>query len=326
VKFLVTGGAGYIGSHVAAALIHRKDEVVTFDSLETGHARAISGDFVQGTLLSPDDLERAMQKGPFDAVLHFAAYSLVPESMKDPLKYYTNNNIGGINLLNAMVKHNVPSIVFSSTAAVYGNPEYTPIDEHHPRLPINPYGHSKLIFENILRDLTDHGLIRSVILRYFNAAGASSDGLLGEDHQFETHLIPLVIQAAMGTRAHVAIYGTDYETEDGTCVRDYIHVEDLADAHLLALSRLADGKSGVYNLGNGEGDSVKAVIEAVKKVSNQSFEVRCEPRRPGDPPVLVASSDKARKELGWEPRYPAIEDIVATAWQWHTNNKEGFSE
>jgi UDP-glucose 4-epimerase len=316
-KILVVGGAGYIGSHMVKALHQAGYEPVTLDNLATGYADAVRyGELVQGDLGDARLLDELLGDGGFQGVMHFAAFSLVGESVEDPAKYYRNNVAGTLTLLEAMARHSVPAFIFSSTAAVFGEPDYAPIDEAHPVRPINPYGASKWMVERMLADFdAAHGL-RSVSLRYFNAAGADPDGELGERHDPETHLIPIVLQAASGRRSHVAINGTDYPTGDGTCVRDYIHVADLCQAHLLALERLLQGAgSAVYNLGNGAGYSIRQVIDTVRAVTGRAFEVREGPRRPGDPARLVADSGKAREALGWEPRL-GLEAIVRHAWAW----------
>ncbi len=325
---LVTGGAGYIGSHAARALKAAGHDVVIFDDLSTGHRKA-AGDFpfVQGSVTDGEALKAAMRSHSVDAVMHFAARSLVGESMENPAKYYRDNVAGGVALLEAVRECGVKYVIFSSTAAVYGEPERVPIDEEHPLRPTSVYGRTKLVFEQMLADYARVYPLRYAALRYFNAAGADPGGEIGEDHRPETHLIPIVIQAALGQREAVSVYGTDYPTPDGTCIRDYIHVSDLASAHVLALERLASGgPSGAYNLGNGSGFSVLEVIETVRRVTGRPVAVREAPRRPGDPAVLVASSEKARRELGWEPRFTALDEIVRTAWEWHRQNPAGFGE
>jgi UDP-glucose 4-epimerase len=314
-KVLVTGGAGYIGSHMVQVLAERGDEVTVLDDLSTGHADAVlAGRFVRGDIA---DVSATIQllKG-MDAVIHFAASSLVGESVADPLKYYRRNVAGTAALLQAMRDAGVQKIVFSSTAATYGNPVRTPIDEAHPTQPVNPYGATKLAVERMLADCSAAYGLRAVSLRYFNAAGADPRGRLGERHHPETHLIPLVLQAASGRRASISVYGNDYQTRDGTCVRDYIHVVDLCDAHLRALDWLRNGKCDVFNLGNGEGATVMEVIEAARRVTGRPINVLNAERRAGDPPSLVADATKARRILGWEPRHKDIEGIVRDAWRW----------
>ncbi|MGP3778057.1 UDP-glucose 4-epimerase GalE [Halanaerobium saccharolyticum] len=318
-NILVTGGAGYIGSHVLKALLKEGHEVVTFDNLQKGHREAVTGGkFVEGDLSDQKLLEQVMQENKIEGVIHLAADSLVGESMENPAKYYRNNFANGINLLEAMVKNDVKNIVFSSTAAVYGEPDQIPIKEDNQTEPTNTYGESKLFFEKALKRYDDIHGINFVSLRYFNAAGADPEGEIGEAHDPETHLIPIVLQTALGIRDKIYIFGDDYPTRDGSCIRDYIHVNDLAAAHVLAVEALADGKdSSIYNLGNGEGYSVKEVIDTVKEVTGREFKVEVSERRAGDPAVLIASSDKIQKELNWQPEYPELEKIISTAWQWH---------
>jgi len=316
---LVTGGAGYIGSHTVKELVDKKYQVIVLDNLQKGHREAVlGGEFVQGDLADLNLLNRLFDEKKIDAVIHFAADSLVGESMENPGKYFRNNVSNGLNLLDTMVKFGVDKLVFSSTAAVYGEPEMVPITEKYPLKPTNNYGLSKLIFEEILRTYDQaHGL-RSVSLRYFNAAGADPTGIIGEDHTPETHLIPLVLQAAKGEREAVTVFGTDYPTPDGTCIRDYIHVTDLAQAHILALEDLQQGSgTAAYNLGNGTGYSVREVIETVERVTGKPIQVIEGEKRPGDPAVMVASSDKIKCRLGWEPKYADLDTIIATAWKWH---------
>jgi UDP-glucose 4-epimerase len=318
---LVTGGAGYIGSHAVMALQRAGYEVVVLDNLVYGHR-----DFVeklQVELIVGDTNDRALLDELFAtkniaAVMHFSAYAYVGESVTEPVKYYRNNVIGTLTLLEAMLAASVNKFVFSSTCATYGVPHQVPITEDHPQDPINPYGATKLMVERILKDFSSAYGLQSVCFRYFNAAGADPNGLLGEDHNPETHLIPLVLQTALGQRESVSIYGTDYPTPDGTCVRDYIHVTDLADAHILGLEYLMQGgNTTVFNLGNGNGFSVKQVIDTAKTVTGKDIKVQSSDRRPGDPPILVGSSKKARTVLGWEPRYSDLKDIITHAWRWH---------
>ena len=322
-KILVTGGAGYIGSVTAAALVGKGHEVTVYDSLEKGHRDAVpdGARLVVGDLADGGNLERALSDNEIEAVMHFAAYSLVGESMRNPALYFINNISKGLILLESMRKTAIKKIVFSSSAAVYGLPESTPIPEGHPARPINPYGETKLCYEGILHRYHYAYGLEYVSLRYFNAAGATRE--LGEDHRPETHLIPHVLKAALGQEGSVRIFGEDYDTEDGTCVRDYIHVEDLAEAHILAL---ACGGERIYNLGNGRGFSVRKVIEVAGKVTGNEIRAVGAPRRPGDPPVLVAGSEKIRRELGWEPRRPEIEEIIASSWRWMREHPEGYEK
>ena len=316
---LIVGGAGYIGSEINKELNQAGFQTVVFDSLVSGHKEAVKwGEFVQGDLKNLDDIRGVFSKYKIEAVLDFAAFIEVGESVKDPQKYYYNNLVNTLNLLQVMREFEVKKIIFSSTAATFGEPKYTPIDEAHPQWPINPYGWTKLMIERVFSDYDVAYGLRYVALRYFNACGANPEADVGENHNPESHLIPLVLDAAIGKRENIKIFGTDYPTPDGTCVRDYIHVVDLASAHLLALKHLLDGgESRQYNLGNGKGFSVREVINAVKKVTEKEFSVVEVERRAGDPPVLIASSDKIKKELNWEPKYTDIEEIVATAWKWH---------
>ncbi|MDJ0557085.1 MAG: UDP-glucose 4-epimerase GalE [Microcoleaceae cyanobacterium MO_207.B10] len=319
---LVTGGAGYIGSHAVQALKTAGYEVVILDNLVYGH-RDIVENVLKVEMIVGDTSDRVLLDKIFAthniaAVMHFAAYIFVGESVKDPQKYYHNNVLGTLTLLEAMLAASVKKFVFSSTAAIYGEPETSPIPEDHPKNPINPYGASKRMVEQILSDFEVAYDFKSVCFRYFNAAGAHPNGLTGEDHHPETHLIPLTLFAALGKRESISIFGTDYATHDGTCIRDYIHVCDLADAHVLGLEYLLNGgNSEIFNLGNGNGFSVREVIETAKKVTGREFPVVELERRSGDAPILVGSSDKARKVLGWSPNYPEVEEIVTHAWQWH---------
>ena len=322
-RIFVTGGAGYIGSVTAELLLDEGHEVAILDNLIEGHRRAVDSraQFIQGDLADRDQIERALSNTRPDAVMHFAAYALVPESMRDPSKYFRNNVSNGLNLLDAMLTTGVQRIIFSSTCALFGPPDRVPIDETAPARPANPYGESKLAFEKILRWYDQvHGL-KFVCLRYFNAAGATED--LGEDHRPETHLIPNVLKVALGQRPSLEIYGTDYETPDGTCIRDYIHVVDLAHAHILALGATA---SGFYNLGTGGGSSVKEVIAACRKITGRQIDTIEKPRRPGDPPRLIASSEKIKKELGWQPQFQSLDVIIETAWAWHQKFPDGYEE
>ncbi|MBU6181490.1 MAG: UDP-glucose 4-epimerase GalE [Verrucomicrobia bacterium] len=322
-KILVTGGAGYIGSICVEEMLNRGFEVAVFDNLSEGHKRAIDprAVFFQGDLSDRAGLEAAFNSFRPEAVMHFAANALVGESMQNPSKYFRNNVANGINLLDAAVAANVRKFVFSSTCATFGIPERMPIDESLPQRPINPYGESKLMFEKILgwyREI--HGL-SFVALRYFNAAGASAT--FGEDHRIETHLIPNILKVALGQRESVEIYGTDYPTPDGTCIRDYIHILDLAVAHILAVQ---SEKSGFYNLGTGGGTSVCEVIDTCRKVTGREIKAVEKPRRPGDPPRLIASSEKIRADLGWQPKFQNILPIVESAWAWHTKHPNGYGD
>jgi UDP-glucose 4-epimerase len=324
---LVTGGAGYIGSHVVKELLHRNYRPVVFDNLQTGHRGAVRDALlIVGELSDQKKLKEAFQSQPIDTVMHFAADCLVGESVRNPVKYFNNNVRNSLQLIEIMFEYDVKKIVFSSSAAVYGEPKTIPIEEDHPCLPTNPYGETKWIFERALQAFRDAGKLNFISLRYFNAAGADPDGELGEDHSPESHLIPLVIKAALeGTS--VPVFGTDYPTPDGTCIRDYIHVTDLARAHILALRKLDEAKvSGIYNLGNGNGFSVRDVIERVREISGREATSVDSSRRPGDPARLVASSRKIREELGWTPDFPALETIVETAWQWHKKHPNGYGD
>lgn len=316
---LVCGGAGYVGSHVARVLDARGHRVTVLDNLSTGHAEAVRwGPLVEADILDVDSLEAAFHGQRFDAVLHFCARSLVGESMSAPYDYYENNVVGTLNLLRVMRRHAVDRIVFSSTAAVFGNPVAALIDEDHPKAPINPYGASKLMVERMLADAAHAYGLRSVCLRYFNAAGASAEDGIGESHDPETHLIPNLLRALINPAAPLKVFGQDYPTPDGTCVRDYVHVLDLADAHVRALDHM-DAAPGAhaFNLGNGTGFSVMQVIRAAERVTGLPIPFEQAPRRAGDPPVLVAASQRARDILGWSPVYTDIEDILRTAWDWH---------
>jgi UDP-glucose 4-epimerase len=321
-KVLVTGGAGYIGSHAVLALKDAGHEVVILDSLEYGHPelveKVLQAEMVVGSTLDRALLDRLFQTHKIDAVMHFAAYIAVGESVQNPAMYYQNNVVGTLTLLEAMRAAGVNKFVFSSTCAVYGVPEFTPLVEDHPFAPISPYATSKLMVENMLMDFDRAYGFKSVRFRYFNAAGADPQGRLGEDHEPETHLIPLILLTALGRREHISVFGTDYETPDGTCIRDYIHVSDLADAHVRGLQYLLDGESSqVFNLGNGSGFSVKEVIETARQVTGKEIAVVYGDRRPGDPPILLGSSRKAQEVLQWQPRYPELAAIIDHAWQWH---------
>jgi UDP-glucose 4-epimerase len=317
---LICGGAGYIGSHMARWLALQGQQATVLDNLSTGHRDAVRwGELVEADLLDPASLERAFAGQRYDAVMHFCARSLVGESMTDPYGYYTSNVAGTLNLLQAMRRHGVDRLVFSSTAAIFGHPRADRIDEDHPKQPINPYGASKLMVERILEDAASAYGLRSVSLRYFNAAGASPDGTIGEAHDPETHLIPNVLRAALGTGPALQLFGDDYPTPDGTCVRDYVHVDDLAQAHLLALQHIErNAGAHAFNLGNGQGFAVREVVAAAERVSGRPVPHAIEARRPGDPAVLVASSGKARDVLGWTPAYTTLDPILETALRWHS--------
>ncbi len=321
-KILVTGGAGYIGSHAVKLLTQAKFEVIIYDNLVYGHRELVEA--IPGTTLIVGDcsdrelLDQVFQTHSIDAVMHFAAYAYVGESVAEPAKYYRNNVVGTLTLLEAMVAAKINHFVFSSTCATYGVPQALPIPETHPQAPINPYGKSKLMVEQMLADFDQAYGLKSIIFRYFNAAGADPSGALGEDHNPETHLIPLVLQTALGKREAISVFGTDYETPDGTCIRDYIHVTDLAEAHVLGLKYLLEhNESQVFNLGNGNGFSVKEVIETARNVTGKPIKATYCERRQGDPPLLVGSAEKARELLGWNPKYPGLDQIISHAWQWH---------
>jgi UDP-glucose-4-epimerase GalE len=330
-SLLVTGGAGYVGSHTVRALVERGERPVVVDDLSEGHIAAVrEAELVRCDLSDPRAggvLDSVFAREKFDAVLHFGAKAYVGESVRDPETYYRVNVTGGLQLLSSMARNRVPAILFSSTCATYGEPVRLPIDEDHPQAPINPYGRTKLALEGALRDFEPAYGIRHVNLRYFNAAGAHESGELGEDHRPETHLIPLAIEAARGRGAGLEVLGDDYDTPDGTCIRDYVHVQDLADAHLKALDRLRRGESSAsYNLGTGRGHSVLEVVHAVENVSGAKVPRRHAPRRPGDPPRLVASASKARRELGFEPRFLELERIVETAWNFKERFPDGYPD
>ena len=327
-RILVLGGAGYIGSHTTKRLTEKGFEVMVADNLETGHIEALSDQmtFYQGDIRNPTFMDHLFAKEKIDAVIHFAANSLVGESMKDPLKYYDNNVGGAVSLLRSMLKYDVKKIVFSSTAATYGEPEVSPILEDNRTQPTNAYGDTKLAMERLFHWADVAYGIRYVSLRYFNACGADKSGEIGEDHNPETHLLPLILQVANGKRDAIDIYGTDYATKDGTCVRDYIHVTDLADAHILAAEYLNNGgESDLFNLGNGIGFTVREVIQAARDVTGQPIPARETKRRAGDPAVLVASNEKAKRVLGWKPELDALNVIVGSAWKWHKNHPQGYA-
>jgi UDP-glucose 4-epimerase len=322
-KVLVVGGAGYIGSVCAELLLDEGHGVTIFDNLSEGHRRALDprAEFVEGDLVDRPSIDKTLSQQRPDAVMHFAANALVGESMQNPSKYFRNNIANGLNLLDAIVAAGVGKIIFSSTCAIFGPPERLPIDETTPPRPINPYGESKLAFEKILRWYGEiHGL-KFVSLRYFNAAGASAK--FGEDHRLETHLIPNVLKVALGDKPNVEIFGTDYETPDGTCIRDYIHILDLARAHILALN---SAKSDFYNLGTGGGASVREVIDSCRKVTGRKIDIVEKPRRPGDPPRLIASSEKIKRELGWKPQFQSLDAIIESAWKWHQKFPRGYGD
>jgi UDP-glucose 4-epimerase len=322
-KILVVGGAGYIGSVCAELLLDQGHGVTIFDNLSEGHRRALDprAEFVEGDLVDRQLIEKILAKQQPDAVMHFAANALVGESMQNPSKYFRNNIANGLNLLDAMISAGVEKIIFSSTCAIFGPPERVPIDETMTPRPINPYGESKLAFEKILRWYGEiHGL-KFVSLRYFNAAGASVK--FGEDHRVETHLIPNVLKVALGQKPYVEIFGTDYETPDGTCIRDYIHIVDLAHAHILALNAT---KGDFYNLGTGGGASVRDVIDSGRKITGRNIDIVEKPRRPGDPPRLIASSEKIKRELGWQPQFQSLDAIIESAWKWHQKFPRGYED
>ncbi len=327
---LVLGGAGYIGSHTVDRLVDQGQDVVVVDSLVTGHRAAVNdkAKFYQGDLADQDFMRKVFTENPeIDAVIHFAAYSLVAESMKKPLKYFDNNTAGMIKLLEVMNEFDIKNIVFSSTAATYGIPEKMPIMESDPQDPINPYGESKLMMEKIMRWADEAYGTKFVALRYFNVAGAKPDGSIGEDHGPETHLIPIVLQVAQGKRDKLQIFGDDYNTPDGTNVRDYVHPFDLADAHILAVDYLRKGnESNAFNLGSSTGFSNLEIVEAARKVTGKEIPAEIAPRRGGDPDSLIASSDKAREILGWKPQFDNIERIIETAWAWHSSHPSGYDD
>lgn len=324
---LVTGGAGYVGSHCVRRLVAAGHRVVVYDDLSSGHAGAVPDGvaLVRADLGDLDTLSKALS-GSIDAVMHFAAHLDVGESVRAPLKYYANNVSNTVGLLRLMEACDVRRLVFSSTCATYGVPQALPIREDAPQQPINPYGRTKLAIEWALADCAVAWELAGCALRYFNASGAAADGSIGEDHDPEIHLVPLVLQAAAGRREHIGIFGTDYPTPDGTCVRDYVHVEDLADAHLSALEALEEGRFQAYNLGTGRGTSVREIIDAAGRVTGREIPVREAERRPGDPPVLYADPSRIQRALGWQPKYTRIDDIIATAWAWHQAHPEGFGK
>jgi UDP-glucose 4-epimerase len=323
-KILIVGGAGYVGSHVLKVLDARHYSLVTFDNLACGHRELVKwGKLVEGNLADNNSLEALFNKENFDAVIHMAAYAYVEESVQDPRKYYDNNVLSTLCLLETMLKHRVKHIIFSSSCTVYGEPHQIPIPEQHSLRPTNPYGWTKVMVEQILKD---YGLaydLNWISLRYFNAAGADPEAGIGEDHSPETHLIPLILDVALGRRDHVKIYGHDYATPDRTCVRDFVHVLDIAQAHILALEKLfADGKNGIFNLGLNKGYSVNEVVRLCQDVTGKTIKIVQASRRPGDPPILIAQSDKAKTDLAWQPRFSDLKEIIDTAWRWH---KQRFS-
>ena len=326
---LVCGGAGYIGSHAVHALIEKGEQVVIVDNLQTGHRGALNpkAKFYEGDIRDASVLDKIFTENKVEAVIHFAANSLVGESMEKPLLYFNNNVYGMQVLLEAMVRHGVDKIVFSSTAAVYGEPKRGPIHEDDETCPTNTYGETKLTMEKMMKWVSRANGVRYVSLRYFNAAGALPDGSIGEDHATETHLIPLILQVPTGRRDYITVFGDDYPTPDGTCLRDYIHVVDLADAHVLALEYLRKGgASDIFNLGNGQGFSVKEMIAAAEKATGRSIKVEIGARRAGDPAQLIASSEKARSVLGWKPQFTDVEQVIGTAWRWHEHHPHGYED
>lgn len=326
-RVFVTGGAGYVGSHCVKRLVSAGHHVTVFDDLSAGHRPAVDPQavFVQGDLADRAALAEYLRPGAFDAVMHFAALLNVGESVAQPLRYYRHNVVNTLNLLETMRDAGIRRLVFSSTCAVYGVPEDLPLTETLPRRPINPYGATKLAVEHMLEYSAGAWGLGSAALRYFNASGAAADGSLGEDHTPEVHLIPLVLQVALGQRERIHVYGGDYPTRDGSCVRDYVHVEDLAEAHLLALEALEEGRAEAFNVGTGNGTTVLEVIAAARSVTGHEIPAEVAPRRPGDPPELYACSDKIRERLGWTPRYRDIEAIIGTAWTWHRAHPHGYA-
>jgi UDP-glucose-4-epimerase GalE len=326
-RILVTGGAGYIGSHAVKLFLARGHDVWVYDDLSYGHRAAVPADrLIVADLADTPRLDHALMSNRIEAVVHFAAFAYVGESVLDPGKYYRNNLVNTINLMECMRRNGVNRIVFSSTCATYGTPKKVPITEDEPQKPINPYGAGKLAVERALADYAPAYRWGYCALRYFNASGAAPDGSIGEDHDPETHLIPLVNQTALGQRPAIEIFGTDYPTPDGTCIRDYIHIDDLAEAHLLALERLEPGKGSWYNLGIGRGYSVREVIRTVEEVTGKKVPIKEGPRREGDPPELVAASAKAQRELSWKPRYTELRPIIETAWNWHRKHPKGYGD
>jgi UDP-glucose-4-epimerase GalE len=324
-RILVVGGAGYIGSHTVRLLLQHGHDVQVFDNLDLGHQEAVPRDrLIVGDLNDPSALNAALKNHQTEAVVHFAAFASVPESVSDPARYYRNNITGTLNLLDAMRANGVSRFVFSSTCAVYGVPQRVPIDESNPTNPVNPYGFTKLAIEHALADYAAAYGLAPAALRYFNASGAAEDASIGEDHTPETHLIPIVLQVALNQRSHVTIHGTDYPTPDGTCVRDYIHVDDLAEAHRLVLDHLQPGRLLAYNVGTGHGASVRQIVEHARQITGHAIPVVEGPRRAGDPPELVASPAAVQRDLGWKPRYTQISDIIESAWRWHRSRPHGY--
>ncbi len=324
-KILVTGGAGYVGSHAARLLDRAGHEAWVYDNLSRGHRGAVlSGRLIEGQLADTSKLVEVLREKQIEAVMHFAAFALVGESVSDPSLYYRNNVLGSLSLLDAMNTADVRKIVFSSTTATYGEPDRVPISEDEKQLPINPYGFTKLAIEHALADYAIAYDFGYAALRYFNAAGASPDGDLGEDHDPESHLIPIVLQVALGQRENITVFGDDYPTPDGTCIRDYVHIDDLGSAHLSALDRLTPGEGIRLNLGTGKGNSVREVIDACRRVTGRPIPEVAGERRPGDPPELVADSRRAKAQLDWQPEYTDIESIVETAWRWHSSHPRGY--
>lgn len=324
-RILITGGAGYIGSHAARLFLARGHDAWVYDNLSMGHRQAVPADrLLVGDLEETSKLDHILNSKRIEAIVHFAAFAFVGESVREPAKYYQNNLVRTLNLMDCARRQGVDKFVFSSTCATYGIPKQIPMTEETPQDPINPYGRSKLAVEWALRDYARAYPWSCALLRYFNAAGANPEGDIGEDHSPETHLIPLVIQAAVGQRPSIQVFGTDYDTPDGTCIRDYIHVDDLAEAHLLAIENLHPGKEIIYNLGTGQGYSVREVIRTVEEITGKKVPVEEGVRRPGDPPVLVASAEKANRELGWKPRYTDLGSIIETAWKWHSSHPRGY--
>ncbi len=326
-RILVTGGAGYIGSHAVRLFLERGHDVWVYDNLALGHRAAVPADrLIVADLAETQRLDHALLAHRIEAVVHYAAFSLVGESVKNPAKYYQNNLVNTLGLLDALRRHGIDRFVFSSTCATYGIPDKVPISEDEKQRPINPYGNAKLAVEYALADYAAAYNLGYAALRYFNAAGAAPDGKIGEDHDPESHLIPLVIQAVLGQRPSIEVFGTDYPTPDGTCIRDYIHVDDLAESHLLAVEKLTPGRQWKLNLGTGRGYSVREVIKTVEEVTGKKVPVKEGPRRPGDPPVLVAAAEKGKQELDWKPRYTDLRVVVETAWHWHRAHPKGYDD